>query len=170
MSIDQFIAEVAVEHCRRVHAYVVDPTFARIYSEIIYIVETDPGKRKRGRPKGLELTEGMLSLALLHTHLTTRKYAKQLVGDTNAKNAKREEIKRARLALSGIENRIEGIAEIKITRFARRWKIPPDIVAFALDGAGNPRKYEDLVRLIKGQLESAEQRLREITDPHAPQP
>lgn len=170
MSIDQFIAEVAVEHCRGVHAYVVDPTFARIYSEIVYIVETEPGKRKRGRPKGLELTEGMLSLALLHTHLTTRKYAKQLVGDTDAKNAKREEIKRARQALSGIENRVADITEIKIRRFARKWKIPPDIVAFALDGAGNLRKYEDLVSLIEGRLESAERNLRTMTDLRAPQP
>jgi|LauGreDrversion4_2_1035121.scaffolds.fasta_scaffold657578_1 hypothetical protein len=162
MHIDQFIAEVVLEHCKLIHAYVNDPVFAQTYRLILDAEQVAQGKRKRGRPKGPEWTEAMLHLALLNTHLTTRKYAKQLVDDPKHQNAKREEIKRAREALGGIEKRIEEIAGIRIKRFALKWKIHPDIVAYALDGAGNPREYANLVKLIEEHLESAEQHLHGI--------
>jgi hypothetical protein len=162
MEIDPNILEAYLAYCKLIQAHIKDPSFAQYYRQIVDAERAAPDRRKRGRPKGPALTEKMVDLALTNQHLSSRKYAALLVSDPKHLNAKREEIKRARQALIGIENHLGDIAEMQEQRFARKWRIHPEVAGRALDISGKPRAYEDLLGLIEEQIEDCEQRLREI--------
>jgi len=132
-----------------------DPLFQTAYEAARKIAADSAGARrprKAGRPPMKALNPFAVAVARTYPGIPARKLPAALGLPSWSEEADERRVERARQGLRGLEQHLDSIIAHKVAEFGRKTGLPPFLVSWLLDDAGDPMPLDSVLKQIDAGL------------------